>query len=860
MSISDLQTLGSSHRAVADLTAPLRRLPADAAGIGSSPPLLHAGAVLLGVGFKSLLLLLIFAAACACLRRASAALRHAAWLIAIACLLLLPAVSLWQACLPQRVLQPLTLRAPLPVAMPAARRPGRVVIKVTVLARSGKTPAQAQETYLPNTAQQPASYLNPEWIISARRIVAWLPVIWLAGAVVLLARLAICLVLARQVIARCLPIFEGPIWQMAEDARRQVGHVGLLGVCLGEWGGAPSVPMTLGIARPVVLLPAAVIDWPRDRATSALLHEIAHVRRRDWAAQVAASAACALYWFNPLVWLAASRLRAESEMACDDLALLAGAPAADYAGHLLEIARMLSGARRRVPTAVAAASRPQIEGRVRAILDRARPRVPLSPRARALALALAILLLVPLALMRWETKASAQLRSQGARLATRLALPPALAAGSERIRIAMKGNSPMDISKLFALKPTLARTAATLAGLSLIASPTVSSAQSAPAAALPAASSSSQSPTAVPAGAAIPVPASPSPSTTPPVAPAGTVTSPTAPFRIVGSEIAGIGGQSQSIPQQPASEPGAPVAVSPIGESPYTAINVGTGPAGLGNMNAMSGRLDYVPMTTGSMSREVSMEVGTGGEHLYAIKASLDSIPSLIAQLCQAAGVSYTIGPETQEFCEVDMKPMPFDAALRNLLEVSAPPMSYRVEDGVYHFFEKADPADDSALPQIKVSLDLDNAPFDEALKQLFDSAHASYTLQGNDGITATFGKTDVVGTRSPVTLHLHDVSFAAALRAILSTANPALTYKVKDGIVYIGSAPATMELGQFSDQATPSYQVVQPYQAGQPWAEEPQVAQPYVYKPGDWKGLNLKDGGSSPNSAQPAQPAQPQQ
>jgi hypothetical protein len=75
-----------------------------------------------------------------------------------------------------------------------------------------------------------------------------------------------------------------------------------------------------------------------------------------------------VYWFHPLVWAAARRLRAESERACDDLVLACGARASDYADHLLDI---VSAARCQTApaTALPMARRREFEGRVLAILD-----------------------------------------------------------------------------------------------------------------------------------------------------------------------------------------------------------------------------------------------------------------------------------------------------------------------------------------------------------------------------------------------------------------------------------------------------------------------------------------------------------
>jgi hypothetical protein len=81
---------------------------------------------------------------------------------------------------------------------------------------------------------------------------------------------------------------------------------------------------------------------------------------------------CALYWFNPLVWLAARRMCAERERACDDLVLDGGSRASDYAAHLIEIARSF----RRVPqvAAIAMARASRLERRVAAILEDGRNR------------------------------------------------------------------------------------------------------------------------------------------------------------------------------------------------------------------------------------------------------------------------------------------------------------------------------------------------------------------------------------------------------------------------------------------------------------------------------------------------------
>jgi TonB family protein len=150
-------------------------------------------------------------------------------------------------------------------------------------------------------------------------------------------------------------------------------------------------PFVAGALRPTILLPESAQAWTLSRRRAVIAHERAHIRRRDPAILVAVRITTALYWFHPLCWIAAARLRAESEQACDDAALRLGLTPSGYATHLLELARRFD-----THLALPMATTSHLESRVKSILDPMTNHSSVSRTTWLTAAALTLIVLAPL--------------------------------------------------------------------------------------------------------------------------------------------------------------------------------------------------------------------------------------------------------------------------------------------------------------------------------------------------------------------------------------------------------------------------------------------------------------------------------
>lgn len=327
------------------------------------------------IALKTSLLVLAIGMIAVAMARQSAAWRHFLWTCALALSLLLPFAVVYlpsyaHISLPWQDAQSGMHNEPGPATTglrPVDAKPAAFG------ARENETPNSAHET-------------RAAWSTAV--------IVWFIGALGLMLRNALAHIGLMRWVRRARPDLS-PVWAATlHSVSREAGFSRSLRVLESD---RTTSPCTWGLMRPIVLLPAAGAAWPEPQRRFALLHELAHVRRFDYLTMQIASMACAVHWYNPIIWLAAVQATKLQEQACDDAVLNAGGTASDYAQFLVGIAGGSWRMSLACPVAIGMVQRSELHGRVIAILDASRVRLPASGLALLTAFALLACLMLFLA-------------------------------------------------------------------------------------------------------------------------------------------------------------------------------------------------------------------------------------------------------------------------------------------------------------------------------------------------------------------------------------------------------------------------------------------------------------------------------
>ena len=339
--------------------------------------------LLLELTIKISLVVALGLLAASVLHRRSAALRH--WMLAAS----------MAAALATPLLMQLAPAWTLPVfarVAPADHSSGRPPANGGHAPRIGITTSVEAESVRTATASAP---FDPSAVLLA---------IWIVGVVVNLTGLLIGLWRLRRIAAQAAIVHEGP-W--VEAARELSDHLGVRTPVSLLQSDRPALLVTWGFFTPKVMLPIDAASWDDDRIRVVLAHELAHIRRHDWIIQIGSELVRIAHWFNPLVWLAAARLRLESERACDDAVVNLGVSGREYAEHLLDLARQFGRARHvPIPAVPIVPRASNLERRVIAMLNARLNRHPVSRASRLATLAALLAVAIPIALFAQNTFAT----------------------------------------------------------------------------------------------------------------------------------------------------------------------------------------------------------------------------------------------------------------------------------------------------------------------------------------------------------------------------------------------------------------------------------------------------------------------
>ncbi len=228
--------------------------------------------------------------------------------------------------------------------------------------------------------------------------------VWILGLVFMMTRLVLSIRRAAGIVGRGGAVADATAGELLEAGRERLSST--VRPRLLE-SSETTVPFAWGSGRGSIVLPTTWRRWSPQRLEVVVVHELAHLRRRDSLALAVGRIATALWWFLPMVHILDAWARRECEQATDDAVLLSGSRASEYAYHLIAIGRSLS---RPLPAGVSLmmSNRPNLKSRLLSILRPDQPRQGLTRRIVWGASLLALGSTIALAGIRFAPKVEAQ--------------------------------------------------------------------------------------------------------------------------------------------------------------------------------------------------------------------------------------------------------------------------------------------------------------------------------------------------------------------------------------------------------------------------------------------------------------------
>ncbi len=178
------------------------------------------------------------------------------------------------------------------------------------------------------------------WFISAA---PYLTTIYLAGVVLMVLRLATGLWGGQRLRRASTPVDDDTLLAMVKRQSQRIGLKVAPAIAFCE---QISIPVVVGVVKPMILLPAALASGlSPDQLQALLTHELAHIRRYDSLVNLLQRLIESFFFFHPAVWYVSRRVNIERENAADDMVLAAGWRSANYADALVRMAELSSALR-----------------------------------------------------------------------------------------------------------------------------------------------------------------------------------------------------------------------------------------------------------------------------------------------------------------------------------------------------------------------------------------------------------------------------------------------------------------------------------------------------------------------------------